>query len=183
MEEEWKFWKETKYSNRYCEARIYEVSNKGRVKINGVITEPYTDQGGYKRIGGFYVHRAVAELFIPNPENKPFVDHIDTNPSNNMFWNLRWVTYKENNNNLLTRQHMSDAQNRPETRRKKSKSQKVAQNRPETRQKHSESMKGKHKDRCWINKDNARRFIKKDQLDTFINEGWKIGRISRKNKV
>ena len=42
-----------------------------------------------------YVHRLVAETFIPNPHNKPTVDHIDRNPSNNFASNLRWATSKE----------------------------------------------------------------------------------------
>jgi len=45
------------------------------------------------------IHRLVAEHFIPNPENKPIVDHIDRDPTNNMIWNLRWVTPSESNFN------------------------------------------------------------------------------------
>lgn len=44
----------------------------------------------------FYVHRLVAEVFIPNPEGKPIVDHIDRNPHNNSVTNLRWATISEN---------------------------------------------------------------------------------------
>ena len=49
------------------------------------------------------VHRLVAETFVPNPEGKPVVDHIDTNPKNNSVDNLRWVTTQENCMNPLTR--------------------------------------------------------------------------------
>lgn len=52
----------------------------------------------------FYIHRLVAETFIPNPENKNEVDHIDTDPSNNHVENLRWTTRQENMNNALTRE-------------------------------------------------------------------------------
>ena len=89
----------------------YLVSNYGRVKSfkrkNEIIKTQfivdrymalclYTDTK--KRVIR-KVHRLVAEAFIPNPENKPIVDHIDGNISNNVFYNLRWATSAENNHN------------------------------------------------------------------------------------
>ena len=42
------------------------------------------------------VHRLFAQHFIPNPENKPYINHIDGNPLNNTLDNLEWVTQSEN---------------------------------------------------------------------------------------
>ena len=47
----------------------------------------------------FSVHRLIALHYIPNPDNKQLVDHIDRNPLNNKIENLRWVTISENGMN------------------------------------------------------------------------------------
>jgi hypothetical protein len=89
----------------------YEVSNMGRIR-NGVMYFKLSKQNkGYReatfqKIDGtkhrFLVHTMVAKLFVENHENKPYVDHINTDRSDNRACNLRWCTAQENNRNPIT---------------------------------------------------------------------------------
>lgn len=98
MEEEYKVYKET-YNCRWGR-RKYEVSNKGNLKINGVLVDFSNYKLRYYAVGSNdYVHRMVAELFVPNPDNFPEVDHINRNSHDNRAVNLRWVTHAENMQN------------------------------------------------------------------------------------
>jgi hypothetical protein len=53
--------------------------------------------GGLGKMKGELVHRMVATTYIPNPKNKPHINHLDYNRSNNNVENLEWCTPKENN--------------------------------------------------------------------------------------
>ena len=105
MEEQWKIYQIT--HQEWKKPNVYEVSNFGRIRKNGEIIQPRIHSTGYYIINGELLHRIVAKLFIPNPENKSEVDHIDTNIHNNYVDNLRWVTSSENQRNPLTLQNMS----------------------------------------------------------------------------
>lgn len=90
----------------------YEVSNMGRVKNKkGRYIKGHKHNFEYIIIDLRYngkrktkpLHSLVAEAFLPNLENKPYVDHIDTNTLNNKADNLRWVTHSENMNNKMSK--------------------------------------------------------------------------------
>lgn len=61
---------------------------------------------GYYYFGAFgkryLVHILVAQTFVPNPDDKPTVDHIDRDKLNNSVSNLRWATHKEQTENTST---------------------------------------------------------------------------------
>ena len=93
------------FKDMYGFEQYFKVSKSGIVKSKktGTIMRT-TISRGYKQfvtrctgqISTIKVHRAVALTFIPNPENKPFVNHKSGNKLNNQCYNLEWNTVSEN---------------------------------------------------------------------------------------
>lgn len=99
----------------------YQITDDGRVwskKRNKWRTCILGDKGYLKvnlsKDGKVYtknIHRLVAEAFIPNPENKNCVDHINTIRTDNRVENLKWVSYTENMNNPISLHGMTGENN------------------------------------------------------------------------
>jgi len=112
-------WKDAKGFENY-----YEVSNTGKVRrkktatyykdgrvafFSETILKESITKKGYKTVYlsmkskkyTRFVHRIVAETFIPNPENKATVNHKDCDKKNNNYNNLEWMTNKENMNHAF----------------------------------------------------------------------------------
>lgn len=91
---------------------IYQISNLGRVKslkfnrerilkfnpCNDYKTVALTKKSNQKR---FYTHRLIAIAFIPNPDNKPDINHINGIRYDNRIENLEWITHKGNINHAI----------------------------------------------------------------------------------
>lgn len=136
-------WKSFRDSN-------YFVSNMGNVKKRyksgkELIIKTPLNKHGYPHFSfyikgkrtGILVHRAVVECFIENPDNKPCVDHINGDRKDSRAINLRWCTYKENNNFDIYRERRSASakicMNREITRQRQSYSQRISMNKPDVK--------------------------------------------------
>lgn len=102
-------WKEIKGYEGY-----YEVSSYGKVKSKNKILKPFFNGKGYLYVNlckdgkreTISIHRLIGIMFIPNPDNKPQINHIDGIKINNFVNNLEWTTNGENvkhaySNNLM----------------------------------------------------------------------------------
>ena len=202
---------------------IYQVSSEGRVKscerdiyckngrvkhapealrtpvnVHGYLYCELWNNAKHKR---YAVHRLVASAFIPNPEDKPAVNHINGTKTDNRVENLEWCTYSENNihafgmglmeaydrsgaNNPMYGKHQSD-----EAKRKIADVHKGLKHSEETKKKMSETRSGvkftkehkvnlgksvsKSKKGCrLIVKDGMKRICKGEELQEKLSQGW-----------
>jgi len=95
----------------------YQVSNVGRVRnsFTGKILKPQTCSNAYLQVALYkdrkmkfhLIHRLVAKEFIENPEEKPYVDHINHDRTDNAITNLRWASKSQNAMNTKKRSNAS----------------------------------------------------------------------------
>lgn len=145
---------------------LYQVSNLGRVKslekhflraykdsyrtrtIPAKILKPFPTRTGYllvkltqnKTAKCFQVHRLVANAFIPNPQHKPQVNHINGVKTDNYISNLEWVTAQEN---TFHKNHILGFKFSEETKENMRKKKLGISLNEQTRKKMSEAHKGK----------------------------------------
>jgi hypothetical protein len=74
---------------------IGRVDKAGYVRVVLKKAEDITEEQR-KKFGSPFVHRIIANVFIPNPDNLSDADHVDGNKANNAVSNLRWTTRKDN---------------------------------------------------------------------------------------
>lgn len=102
---------------------LYQVTEDGQVWSirRKIFLKQQTDKDGYKCVNlykdgtykKFFVHRLVAMAFVPNPDDKLTVNHLDERKDNNHYTNLAWATMKEQNSHGTRSKRVAEANQRP----------------------------------------------------------------------
>lgn len=177
--EEFRVYRDTRKNSN--SGALWEVSNYGNVRKNGDVYIPSENKHGYFIFGKNYlVHRAVAEMFLDNPENKPTVDHQNRIRTDNRLSNLRWATKKE------------QAENRDNEAMGKSVSKRMIGNKNSLGHKHSEETKAKMRaaalcykhtlGKVWVTNPTTTQstMIDHSQLTDYLAKGYIRGRKIKK---
>ena len=140
--EKWKIWKDNRHyrkDGKCYQGCLWEVSDQGNIKKDGILYECRLCNG-YKVLSSHWtVHRVVAELFVPNPNNYNEVDHINGDPLDNRAINLQWCSHQQNCNNPITRKRRSEAM------KGKYKGKILGPRSEESKRKQSETLKNRHR--------------------------------------
>lgn len=166
--------------------------NHGYYRATLYIPELY-EQGKKTCCKHFLVARLVALAFIPNPDNKPEIDHIDGDRHNNRADNLRWVTHKENVKNPVTVKRCKDAMGNKDVRKRISDSVKSTLNTPEMHCKlskihknqwskpgYKDKMKSIHScNKKWMNNGKEEMLVIPPWDQDMLIFGWQYGRLKK----
>ena len=153
------------------------MSNYGNVrsiKRNPIILKGDYQNNGYKRVylwkngrkKNLLIHRLVALSFLPNTKNYTDVNHIDEDKENNCASNLEWCSHKYNMNYGSIKQKIG-----------KSNTGRVISE--ETREK----LRRDTINRRWINNLIIEKYVNKNELQLFLSNGWRLGRLNRRKRT
>ena len=187
-------------------AEGYEVSNLGNVRNANKTTHlALSILNGYYKVclgkyGTYLVHRLVAQTFIPNPKDKPQVNHINGNKRDNRAENLEWVTASENTQHAVKtglkvytpevcKAISNSLKGKLKSEEARKKYSEYSKNRtPEHRKHLSEAHKGKHhseehiekirlsqQGKIWVNNGVSRTMIRPEDLQQYLDKGYAVG--------
>lgn len=159
---------------------LYQVSNMGRIKTTAnhcawnrqIIRKPKIRKYAeiplkiHGKSKWFMVHRLVAQAFIPNPQNKPQINHKDGNKLNNNVDNLQWCTPSENQTHKL---YVLGYYNSNTFHKQYEKTSNKLKDRYRRIIHHATGTK-------WMNKNGKSIRVKEEQIEAMIDKGYRLGR-------